>query len=223
MVHATERIFRRKALERLSSPEQLDRLVDIGARRPWIPLGSAVLAIVFAVGWASIATIPVEVEGCGVLVRGDLADRLPPELGAGTSGRPGTEHLCIAFFSIAGGKRLAPSMPALVTPEGSARERFGSLVAVVATVAPAAIGAETAAALARHSDVFGGIPLAEQPVAATLRLDPATAARLAISKTAAAGATIDLAAGTPVSVRVVIEERRAISYLFQALMGPGGR
>ncbi|NER79294.1 MAG: NHLP bacteriocin system secretion protein [Leptolyngbya sp. SIO1D8] len=62
------RLFRQKALERLSSPEQLDQAVRIIRPQDWLPLG--VLGALVAVGviWSVVGRLPMTVTGQGILI-----------------------------------------------------------------------------------------------------------------------------------------------------------
>ena len=62
-------MFRQKSLERLSSPERLDQLLQVADRKNWIPLLTVGLLILGTMGWAVIAEVPVTVEGKGILMR----------------------------------------------------------------------------------------------------------------------------------------------------------
>jgi multidrug efflux pump subunit AcrA (membrane-fusion protein) len=75
--------FRKKAVERISSPEELDRLVRVTRPRTWIALSGLLLVIVAVVLWATLTTITTTVSGVGfVLPRGGLieASALQPGL-----------------------------------------------------------------------------------------------------------------------------------------------
>jgi multidrug efflux pump subunit AcrA (membrane-fusion protein) len=61
--------FRRRALERVSSPEELDRLVKVALPRMWIALAGLGVLILAAVIWAVAARVPTSVEGEGYLLR----------------------------------------------------------------------------------------------------------------------------------------------------------
>ena len=61
-------MFRRKALSRLSTPEDLDTLLVVVNRRGWMALGACTLISTAAVVWAICGRIPVSFEGVGVLV-----------------------------------------------------------------------------------------------------------------------------------------------------------
>src|SRR4051794_19821299 len=61
-------IFRKVALERLSSPDELDQLMHVTSPRGWIALAATALLLVSALLWAILVTIPTTVSGRGVLV-----------------------------------------------------------------------------------------------------------------------------------------------------------
>jgi HlyD family secretion protein len=62
------KIFRQAALDRLSSPEQLDRLITIPAARDWWGAGALGGLLVIAVIWGVFGTIPTRVTGPGILI-----------------------------------------------------------------------------------------------------------------------------------------------------------
>lgn len=61
-------IFREKSLERLSSPEQLDQLMQVIKPKSWLPLASLGVIVSAALVWSVYGRIPVTIEGRGVLV-----------------------------------------------------------------------------------------------------------------------------------------------------------
>ncbi len=66
---AESKIFRKVALERLSSPEQLDQLMQVTNPRGWLALGALILLILAAVVWGVLGSIPTEAVGEGILLR----------------------------------------------------------------------------------------------------------------------------------------------------------
>ena len=68
MTEEPKKIFRTKALERLSSPEELDQVLQIVTRKSWIPLASLGGLLLIAIWWSISGQIPVTVEGVGLLV-----------------------------------------------------------------------------------------------------------------------------------------------------------
>ncbi len=71
----SRQIFRQSALERLASPEQLDRPYRLVRLPAWIILGILVVAMSAAAAWAFVTQAPVKVESRGiVLQRGGLLE-----------------------------------------------------------------------------------------------------------------------------------------------------
>ena len=63
-----KQIFREESLERLSSPEKLDCLMQIVARRDWLPLSTLGALVVAAIVWSIFGRIPVNVTSKGLLI-----------------------------------------------------------------------------------------------------------------------------------------------------------
>jgi HlyD family secretion protein len=62
-------IFRKVALDRLSSPEQLDTVMQITRPRSWIALGGLLLLLVTVGIWGFFGSIPTKVQAQGVLIK----------------------------------------------------------------------------------------------------------------------------------------------------------
>jgi hypothetical protein len=71
-----EKLFRKKALERLTSPEQLDVLLTVTPVRAWLVLVALAGLVGVAVFWGITGTIPISVSGQGILVRGEGVDAI---------------------------------------------------------------------------------------------------------------------------------------------------
>ncbi|MEM7482091.1 MAG: NHLP bacteriocin system secretion protein [Acidobacteriota bacterium] len=68
-------IFRKVALERLSSPEQLDQLLQVTTPRGWLALAALGALIVSALVWGVFGSLPTEAPGSGILLRrGGVSD-----------------------------------------------------------------------------------------------------------------------------------------------------
>lgn len=61
--------FRRAALERINSPEQLDRLLTVTTAQSWIALTAVACLIAVALTWSLIGSLPTYVEGRGLFIR----------------------------------------------------------------------------------------------------------------------------------------------------------
>jgi HlyD family secretion protein len=62
-------IFRKVSLDRLSSPEQLDQLMQITDTRGWVTLSAFGVILVTATIWGILGRIPEDVTGMGILVK----------------------------------------------------------------------------------------------------------------------------------------------------------
>jgi HlyD family secretion protein len=62
-------LFRKVALDRLSSPEQLDQLMQITSSKGWIALTSVGLVLVTAIVWSVLGQLPENVSGTGMLLK----------------------------------------------------------------------------------------------------------------------------------------------------------
>jgi HlyD family secretion protein len=54
-------IFRKESLERLSSPEQLDQLMQVVNPRSWLPLATIGSLVVLGLIWSLIGRIPITI------------------------------------------------------------------------------------------------------------------------------------------------------------------
>ena len=83
MAAPSERIFRQIAIERLSSPEQLDRLITLASPVGWTAFLAIAVLLSAIVVWGFIGQIPTRVEGAGILVSrgGQVFDAMAPAAG----------------------------------------------------------------------------------------------------------------------------------------------
>ena len=61
-------LFRKAALDRLSSPEQLDRAIQLTAPHDWLAIAVLCAFLVVAFGWSIFGSIPTTVKGSGILL-----------------------------------------------------------------------------------------------------------------------------------------------------------
>ncbi|MBD2774164.1 NHLP bacteriocin system secretion protein [Iningainema tapete] len=64
-----EKLFRKESLERLSSPERLDQLMQVVNPRDWIPLTTLGVFVLCALIWSIFGRIPITENAPGVLIR----------------------------------------------------------------------------------------------------------------------------------------------------------
>lgn len=68
MTEPSTNIFRQRAINRLSSPEQLDRILVVARARDWVGLGTLGVLIAIALGWSVLGSVPTRVLGQGLFV-----------------------------------------------------------------------------------------------------------------------------------------------------------
>ena len=68
MVTQKNNLFRRQALQRSSSPERLDQIMQVVSPMKWLPLAALGTLVAAGVTWSILGRIPITVEGKGVLV-----------------------------------------------------------------------------------------------------------------------------------------------------------
>ena len=62
-------LFRKKSLERLSSPEQLDVIMRVIGPKRWLALAGLFLVLGVVIIWGYAGTIDSKVAGDGIIVR----------------------------------------------------------------------------------------------------------------------------------------------------------
>lgn len=60
-------LYRKSALEKISSPEQLDKALTVTSPMSWIALAAVTVVIIITVIWSIIGTIPVTVTTTGIV------------------------------------------------------------------------------------------------------------------------------------------------------------
>jgi HlyD family secretion protein len=73
--------FRKQAIDKVSSPEQLDLVMTVTSPLGWLALATVGLVLLVALVWSVLGSIPDLVDGQGVLIRGE---RLSEVVATGT-------------------------------------------------------------------------------------------------------------------------------------------
>jgi len=64
-------LFRKSALEKLSSPERLDVMMQVTSPTAWLSLVGVGAILALLVAWSVLGSISIKVQGKGILIRGD--------------------------------------------------------------------------------------------------------------------------------------------------------
>jgi len=72
---ADSEIFRKVALDRLSSPEQLDELMEVTTSKAWIALATMAVLTLLLLAWSFTGSLPTKIHATGILLKeGGVAD-----------------------------------------------------------------------------------------------------------------------------------------------------
>ena len=72
---ADNEIFRKVALDRLSSPEQLDELMEVTTSKAWMALATMAVLILLLLVWSFTGSLPTKIHATGILLKqGGVAD-----------------------------------------------------------------------------------------------------------------------------------------------------
>src|SRR6185369_18028163 len=63
-------LFRKAAIDKLSSPERLDVLMQVTSPNGWIALWTIGAILIGVIVWSVIGSIPERVDAVGILIRG---------------------------------------------------------------------------------------------------------------------------------------------------------
>jgi HlyD family secretion protein len=118
---APQRVFRAAALDRASSPEQLDHLVVITRPSDWIAAAVIAFVLASAILWGVLGRIPTRVTGDGILISngGRVVDAV-----SGAAGR-------LASVSIAVGDHVVQGQPIAQIVQTDIEQRHNEAVAVL--------------------------------------------------------------------------------------------
>ncbi len=121
MTDAPQRVFRAAALDRASSPEQLDHLVVITKPSDWIAAAVIAFVLASAILWGVLGRIPTRVTGDGILISngGRVVDAV-----SGAAGR-------LASVSIAVGDHVVQGQPIAQIVQTDIEQRHNEAVAVL--------------------------------------------------------------------------------------------
>ncbi len=130
----------------------------------------------------------------------------------------------VTFFSIGDGKKIKPGMQLQITPQTAKRERFGGIIGTVTTISVFPITKEAAANIVGNQELVQGLVSGTQAgliqVRGDMQLDPKTFSGYKWSSST--GPRLKMSSGTTTDVRVKVEERAPITYVFPILRSLSG-
>jgi len=200
MSDAPGRIFRASAIERLSSPEQLDQLVRMTRPFDWLAGAVLCLAVAILIVWGTAGRIAIRVSSEGMLI-GD---------GAALS--------AVVYVPADHGKSIKPGMAVRIEASATTQKQSGALPGKVVRVSDFPVTLEGIAAVL-HNDILVAHFSREPSYEVVVELQ-SNGARARQSRTGA-GPPPGLPAGTLVRAEITISQRSPISLVLPSLAPAG--
>jgi hypothetical protein len=179
-----KRLFRKVALDRLSSPEQLDALMQITSPRSWVALLAVGLVLAGIILWSLFGWIERTIRTEGFLIQ-DTDGQL----------------MATAYLSFEDAQQVTPGMDAKVSPVTVSPQEYGFILGTVQSVGAAATTDQRAQTLFPNELVIA--------VSIVLRDNPATSTGYTWS--IAEGPSTPIRPDTACTVTIVLEKERPIN------------
>jgi hypothetical protein len=197
MSEQSNSIFRKESLERLSSPEQLDQLMQVVSPKSWLPLASLASLMALALVWGFLGRIPITAVGKGILVHPSQSSN---------------ELVGLTYFGSDEAKQIQPGMEIMLVPDTVGSEQTDGLVARIKSVSEPSVTTLDAARQVGIVDQENSIE-----VIAELEPDPATASGYRWSSVR--GTRLTLSPGMSAIARITLAEKAPITFVFPFLEG----
>lgn len=205
-------LYRKSALEKLSSPEQLDRMIVITPPTFWLAMVGAVGVILAALLWSVFGRLPVTVQAQGILLSTQTVAQVYPAAGAVAQ-----DQLAVCYLPLSSGKQITAGMELVLCPTAVNEQEYGHMEATVLWVDDYATDLSQMQALLGN-DLLVESFVQQGPVVAVLcqlRADDVTASGYYWSGSRGAGLTVT--AGTPVEAQIVTQRKAPLALVLPAL------
>lgn len=202
-------IFRQEALDRLASPDLLDRPVRIVRPVGWIGLGILLTTALVALIWAATTTAPVKVTGLGVVQQ---------VAGTSSANEESDQELVGALFIPSPDSwRVQPGMTVEIDLSTVRREKRGYLLGTVAEISPSPVSREALRQSLKDDQLVDRLTRNGVPFQTTISLgiDGETTGDSRWST--ARGAGINIHPGTHFDGQIIIGHRSLLSLLIPGL------
>lgn len=137
---------------------------------------------------------------------------------------PANKLVGVTYFAIADGKKIEPGMQIQITPQTVKRERFGGILGKVTNISAFPITKEAATTMIGNSEVLEGLVSQKQDgliqAHSNLALDTNTFSGYRWSSSS--GPHLKISSGTTTTVRIKVEERAPITFIFPILRSVSG-
>ncbi|MBD2463073.1 hypothetical protein H6G89_18720 [Oscillatoria sp. FACHB-1407] len=189
-------IFRQESLERLSSPEQLDQLMQVVNAKSWLSLATLGSLMFLALLWSVLGRIPIAVTGRGILVY---------------SSNSASELVALTYFEPDTGEQIQPGMEVMLVPNGTSAESANRFVGRVESVSLSSV---TTLDAARQVDAAS---LDQEAIAVLVRLERDPSDGSGYRWSSASNHPPNLAPGMTTTARITLAQKAPIAFAFPFL------
>ncbi|GAB1544451.1 hypothetical protein NUACC21_71270 [Scytonema sp. NUACC21] len=123
----------------------------------------------------------------------------------------------LTFFSIGDGKKIQKGMKVQITPATVERERYGGIMATVTDVSAFPVTKEGVLSLVGNSEVVESLMSQNPQLQVFAELHPDSSTFSGYKWSSSKGPQMKVSSGTTATVRVTVEERSPISFVFPVL------
>ena len=197
--------YRQSALDRLSSPEQLDQLLVATRPQGWLALGALLVLLASALVWASYGTVTTRITAEGVMSRGVRA----------SSSQTGLRAL--VFLPAAQALLIETGMEARVSPTVPLRRQQGPLTGTVTAVGESPVSSEALERVVGWENLVTELTRKGPLVQIEIDLRSAVESR----GDGPRGASLRIVDGTRITARILVRKERPIELLVPASLRSG--
>jgi len=187
--------FRQKALDRLSSPEQLDKIVRVIPSKGWIALIALIVLLVALMAWALTATLQLTVSGDGIIIH---------------STEPPQTLEAVLFVSIDDGLRIQPGMTAQISPNSVHQEEYGLMWGEVTAVRGVPSTADDMLQVLGNDSLVSALNAEGKLVEVRVQLEEDAATPSGYRWTSVSGPPYEIMSGTLGDGVIVVDQQRPI-------------
>lgn len=199
------KLFRQSAIDKLHSPEQLDKMIIVTKPSTWIAIAGIAFVIVIALIWSVLGSIPSKITGDGIFLAGNGVSYV--------YGITDNENVIVLYLPLSEGKKVETGMEVKIHPSTAEEEEYGHMEGEVIYVDGYVADRESMETVLGEESLVDSF-LQDGPVVTvvcSLKTDAETKSGYYWSTEK--GAEVVLQQGTPVSADIVIDESSPISLL----------
>lgn len=191
-------LFRKSALETVSSPEKLNRYIKIVTPGAALVLAGLLALLLGGIVWACFGSLPTTISASGALISTD-------------QGSGPTEALIMVDADTAAA--LSPGMSVQVSLHALPRDQYGYLAGTVARLSAYPASEAEVLALVRNAEQTRRLLSGDADYLAVVSLEPDAGAENGLHWSHGSGATQSVQAGMPCTALFLTEVRRPIDLI----------